>query len=88
MLFPLQVPCPACRFVSTATTNATQKYPRHACPQCGVSIAIMDSLTFSLIADRLLIRADSEIDKSDYTLAIILSAMAVETAVTQVFMKW
>jgi hypothetical protein len=88
MLFPLQVLCPACRFGSTAITNATQKYPKHTCPQCGVSLTIMDSITFSLIADRLLIRADSEIDKGDYTVAIILSAMAVETAVTQVFMKW
>jgi hypothetical protein len=88
MLFPLRVPCSACGSTSTVTTNATQQYPQHTCPQCGASISIMDPLTISLIADRLLIRVESEIEKADFTVAIILSAMAVETAVTQVFIKW
>ena len=89
MLFPLQVLSRRSAVsVRTAITNAMQKYPKHTCPQCGVNLTIMDSITFSLIADRATYsRRFRDRTKVTTPLAIILSAMAVETAVTQVFIE-
>jgi hypothetical protein len=88
MLIPLPVQCPACGSFSTATIHATQDHPQHTCPHCGASGVIPGHLSVSVVADLLLVRVQSEIDKGDFTVPIILSAMAVETAVSHAFMKW
>jgi len=48
----------------------------------------LDPLSISVIAERLLHRSQYEISEGDYTLSIICSAMAVESALTQVFLRW
>jgi hypothetical protein len=58
------------------------------CPKCGSAIHIIDSLSVSVVADRLLYRSQSELASGDYTFSIVSSAMAVEAAYTQAFMKW
>lgn len=58
------------------------------CPQCGVQIHIIDPLSVSVIAERLLYRSQRELEEGDFTLSILCSAIAVETAFTQAFMKW
>jgi hypothetical protein len=53
-----------------------------------VQIHIIDPLSISVVADRLLYRSKGEISNGDFTLSIICSAMAVESALTNVFQKW
>ena len=49
---------------------------------------MFDPLSISLIAERLLLRSRAEVDGGDPTISIICSAVAVEAALTQVFVKW
>jgi hypothetical protein len=49
---------------------------------------LFDPLSISLIAERLLLRSRAEVDGGDPTISIICSAVAVEAALTQVFVKW
>jgi hypothetical protein len=88
MLVPLPVACPACGELSTATVHVTKDHAQHSCPHCGAVGAIHDPLSVSVVAERLLVRVQSEIDKGDFTIAIVLSAMAVETALIQAYLKW
>src|SRR5579863_7987442 len=63
-------------------------FPVSVCPKCGCPGWILDPLSISVVADRLLYRSKAEMEEGDYTLSIICSAVAVECALTQVFLKW
>jgi hypothetical protein len=88
MKFTVPVGCSSCGCNFAAPGCGGMEFPPAQCPRCGVQIHILDPLTISIIADRLLLRSQSEIDGRDFTISIICSAMAVECALTQVFIKW
>jgi hypothetical protein len=67
---------------------AGKKFPVSICPSCKTPIHIIEHLSISVVADLLLYRSKTEMEGGDYTLSIICSAMAVECALTQVFLKW
>jgi hypothetical protein len=88
MKFSVPVTCSSCGNIFPAEGRAEERFPAATCPNCEVQIYIFDPLSISVVADRLLHRSNRETIEGDYTLSIICSAMAVECALTQVFMKW
>lgn len=88
MKFSLPISCSSCGCNFAALGLADKKFPPAHCPQCGAAINIIDPLTFSIVSVRLLYRSQAELDGGDYTLSIICSAIAIEAALTQLFVKW
>jgi hypothetical protein len=87
MRFRASVLCP-CGWTSTAVANAEGPFESKSCPNCGRKPVFMDSLSISVVADRLLMRGAQEIHSGDFTVPIMFAAMAVETTLTRVFTKW
>jgi hypothetical protein len=88
MKIAIRVPCSSCGNEFPAVGYGEKAFPAAVCPKCGSSIHIFDPLSISVLADRLLYRSKAEMEGADYTLSIICSAIAVECALTQVFLKW
>jgi len=88
MKIPIPVGCSACGSEFSTPAIGAEKIPPATCPKCGAQIHIFDPLSVSLIADRLLYRSQHELKEGDYTLSIICTAIALETAFTQAFIKW
>jgi hypothetical protein len=57
------------------------------CSACGIVFWFVNPLG-NFVGLRILSRAAAEIESEDYTLSIILSAMAVECELARLFMKW
>src|ERR1035438_2897484 len=87
MKVTIPVICSSCRTEFPQSGYAGKKFPVAVCPTCGESIHIIEHLSISVDADLLLHRSKSEMDGGDFTLSIILNALAVECALTQVFLK-
>lgn len=85
MRFSIAVPCPQCGNPITVKAVGAQKLPDAKCTRCGAVLYSADSSTVSM---RVLHRAQQEIDNGDFTLSIILSAMAVECEIATLFFKW
>jgi hypothetical protein len=88
MKFSVPVICPSCKSQFAASGVREERIPAAACPNCGDVIHIIDPLSLSIVAERLLYRSHTELTAGDYTFSIISSAIAVEAAFTQAFMKW
>ena len=88
MKFTFPVACSSCSCKFSAFGYGENALPPAECPQCGQQIHFFDHLSISVLADRLLFRSQSDIDEGDFTVSIICSAIAVECALTQVFLKW
>ena len=88
MKFSISVTCRTCGAVLPVIGHGEKNFSPVFCPTCRVAIFCVDPLSVSIVADRLLFRCRAEIDGDDPTVSIICSAIAVETALTQVFMKW
>jgi hypothetical protein len=88
MKFTIPVFCSGCGCNFESAGYGDEKFPPAQCPSCCQQIHLIDPLTISVVADRLLLRSRREIDEGDFTLSIVCSAMAVECALTQVFLKW
>jgi hypothetical protein len=59
-----------------------------ACTQCGKYGFVTDPLSVSITAERLLYRSKEELEAGDYSLAILLAAIAVESFLTRLFLKF
>jgi hypothetical protein len=57
------------------------------CSTCGKSAHLMNGLSVSVTAERLLYRSKSELDNGDFSLSIIIGTMAVESFLTRLFLK-
>ena len=57
------------------------------CPDCEKSGHLMDPLSVSVTAERLLYRSKTELDSGDYSLSIVIGVMAVESYLTRLFLK-
>lgn len=88
MKFAVPVTCPSCSAEFSAPGLGEERIPPVTCPKCGSAIHIIDPLSVSVVAERLLYRSQGELTSGDYTFSIVSGAMAVEAAYTQVFMKW
>ena len=87
MKIPILTDC-SCGYRFTAFGYGSSEIPPANCPQCGQRIHMLDPLTISVVADRLLLRSHHDMISGDFTVSIICAAMAVECALTQVFLKW
>jgi hypothetical protein len=83
--FGIPLSCPRCGNPITVEAVGAQQFPDAKCTACG---AILYSADSSTVGVRVLHRARLEIENGDFTLSIILSAMAVECEVASLFFKW
>ena len=87
MKFAVPVKC-GCGCEFSVPSYAEESLQSAKCPGCQMIGILCQPLSISVVADKLLYRSKTEIDGEDYTLSIICSAIAVECALTQVFLKW
>lgn len=88
MKVTVPVACGSCGCDFATLGYGELTFPPATCPNCGQTIHIIDPLTFSIIAARLLYRGDAELKHGDFTMPIICGAMAIESALTSLFLKW
>jgi len=86
MKFSFPVPC---KCGETFTVHVTGiEFPEDAkCPKCNSTIWLVPPLG-NLVGMAILGRANAEVQGGDWTIAIVLSAMAVECDMAYLFMKW
>ena len=58
-----------------------------SCPKCGASIGLVEPLG-NVVGMMILGRAEKELKNSDWTLSIVLAAMALECDMAFLYMKW
>jgi hypothetical protein len=86
MKFSFPVPC-NCGEIFSVSVSGTQ-FPEDArCPKCNSTIWLVPPLG-NLVGMAMLGRANAEVKDGDWTIAIVLSAMAVECDMAYLFMKW
>ncbi len=87
MKFTVPISCSACGCDFRALGYGQLTFPPATCT-CGATIHVIDPLTISIVGERLLYRSQAELESGDFTMPIICGAMAVETALTRVYLKW
>ncbi len=85
MKFPMVVTCPACKKPLIVETEGSKPYPNPHC-ECGAAIYLLQS--DMRVSRRAFCRAEVELSEGDFSLAIVLSAMAVESELAFLFSKW
>jgi hypothetical protein len=73
------------RFVFCAFGDA--KFGPATCTACGKYGYLIDPLSVSVTAERLLYRSKSELEAGEYSLGIVIAVMAVESYLTRLFLK-
>ncbi len=58
-----------------------------ACEKCGQSSHLMNPLSVSVVAERLLHRSKAELESGDYGLSIVIAVMAIESFLTRLYLK-
>jgi hypothetical protein len=86
MKFSYQVPC-GCGARVTVIAYGDGDWSGVACPDCHNMLHVFDPLSVSVTAERLLGRSQAELLDGDYSLSIVISAMAIESFLTRSFMK-
>src|SRR5580658_2687232 len=76
-----------CGHAMTLETSGTQDPKNNQCPSCGAGFWFVKPLG-SFVGSRILNRAWAELGNGDYTLVIVLSAMALECELARLFNKW
>jgi hypothetical protein len=84
MKFPMLVPCKCGNQIAVETTG-DERYPDVQCSDCKTPIWIIDDGT---VSSRVFCRAEIELGRQDWSLAIILSAMSVECELAYLYSKW
>jgi hypothetical protein len=86
MKFSIDKPCNCGgRFVFSAYGDAD--FGAAICDKCGESAHLMNPLSVSVTAERLLYRSKAELDNGDYSLAIVIAVMAIESFLTRLYLK-
>jgi len=60
---------------------------RHKCSSCKKTTYLIDPLSVSVTAERLLYRSKAELENGDYSLSIVIATIAVESYLTRLFLK-
>jgi len=77
----------SCGGVFPFATYGEAEWPTVVCTKCGMAGAQFNPLSVSVTAERLLFRSKQELEGGDFTLSIVIGAMAVESFLTQLFFK-
>jgi len=88
MKFTVPVACSGCGCDFKTLGYGELTFPPATCPKCGQTIHIIDPLAISIVSERLLYRSKAELESGDFTMPIICGAMAIESALTRLFLKW
>src|SRR5215831_18953796 len=86
MRFSFPVTC-ACSETFLVEVNGNQLPKDAQCPECKATIWLVEPLG-NVVGMAILSRAAAEMKTGDWTLTIVLSAMAVECHLAYLFMKW
>lgn len=86
MKFNQEMQC-SCGGVFPFATYGEADWPTEVCTKCGMAGAQFNALSVSVTAERLLFRSKQELEGGDFTLSILIGAMAVESFLTQLFFK-
>ena len=86
MKFTCEMSC-ACGCTVSFSTYGDGPWPDTACPACRRPAWLTDPLSVSITAERLLLRSKAELDRGDYSLAIVIGTIAVESFLTRLFLK-
>ena len=86
MKFSFPVTC-GCGETFPVNVSGAQFHKYAHCPKCHSSIWLVEPLG-NVVGMAILGRAASEVQNGDWTLAIVLGAMAVECDMAYLFMKW
>ncbi|HEY2495554.1 MAG TPA: hypothetical protein VGK24_00675 [Candidatus Angelobacter sp.] len=68
-------------------TYGDAEFGSATCSNCGNSAHLMDPLSVSVTAERLLYRSGAELGSGDYSLSIVIAVMAIESFLTRLFLK-
>jgi len=86
MKFSHQAPC-TCGDAFSFSTYGDAPWRDAVCSRCKTPSSLTDPLSASVTAERLLYRSMEEFEDGDYTLSILIGAIAVESFLTQLFLK-
>ena len=86
MQFKNRVTC-SCGASLEFETSGSERWSGLACPRCGAASHLLDPLSVSPVAERILARSFSELEAEDYTLSILFSAIAIETFIQAFYLK-
>ena len=73
------------RYVFSAYGDAD--FGSAACEKCGQAAHLMNPLSVSVVAERLLYRSKAELESGDYSLSIVIAVMAIESFLTRLYLK-
>src|SRR5215472_10851513 len=86
MKFSFPVSC-NCGETFSVYVNGNHSPKDAQCPKCRTTIGLVDPLG-NLVRMAIMNRANAEFQDGDWTITIVLSAMAVECEMAYLFMKW
>jgi hypothetical protein len=86
MKFSFPITC-QCGHKMTMETSGTGDPKEQQCPECFTAFYFVQPLG-NVVGMRIFNRAWSELQNGDFTLVIVLSAMAVECELARLFFKW
>src|ERR1039458_10523852 len=84
--FIQEMPC-ACGHTHSFSTYGDNRWTAAVCPKCGSAAGLIDPLSVSVTAERLLYRSKAELESGDYSLSIVIAVMAIESFLTRLFLK-
>lgn len=76
-----------CGGVYPFSTYGEAPWPVVSCSACGKAAGQINLLSVSVTAERLLYRSKAEFESGDYSLAIVIGTMAIESYLTRLFFK-
>jgi len=77
----------SCGRTFQVSTYGDDPWPDAVCTQCGSMVSLINSLSVSVTAERLLNRSKVELDGGDYSLSILIGTIAVESFLARLFLK-
>lgn len=86
MIFTLTQAC-ECGGQYTFSAYGDAKFGWANCAKCDKAAHMMDPLSVSVTAERLLHRSKAELENGDYSLSIVIAVMAIESFLTRLFLK-
>ena len=79
MKFSIEKPCD-CGGRYLFAANGDTDFGAAVCEKCGNSAHLVNPLSVSVTAERLLYRSKAELANEDYSLAIVIAVMAIASA--------
>lgn len=86
MKFAIKKPCD-CGGQYVFSAYGDVEFGSATCSSCGKFAHLMNPLSVSVTAERLLYRSKAELESGDYSLSIVIAVMAIESYLTRLFLK-